>query len=304
MINCDGRDPCVECNHANSLDRNRRCIRLGAQDVICCLDGWKVDYEYHDHLSTSTQSCVALAEAPQVIIRFTHGLGPTEAIFISKTLIERKASSDLFKAPAMPYHPRSTSDIIYCATPFDLDRYLEQHIDDNFERFLDSSPLMVAFTRQFLRTARKNLIRKGAPWLRDALKLIVAYNLTFHDLTICSTDKSTTPANDNSTNPISRDIFSTPTALNAKMKHALAAEWRRFHTETLSKLFKIECAGPLLMLLSGILLITWEEMQYHSQCSKVCDPSRQRLRVMLIPPRLLTKQMLSVWKWSSLPSPV
>ena len=170
MIKCDGRDPCAECNHANSLDRNRRCIRLGAQDLICCLDGWKVDYEYHDHLSSSIKSCVAaLAEAPQVIIRFTYGLGPTEAIFISKTLIEQEASSELSKAPAMPHHPRSnTSEIIYCATPFNLDRYLEQHIDDYFERFLDS-------------------------WLRDALKLIVAYNLTFHDLTICSTDKSTTP---------------------------------------------------------------------------------------------------------------
>ena len=254
-----------------------------------------MDYEYHDNLPSSIQSCVALAEAPQVIIRFTHGFGPTEAIFISKTLIEQEVSSELSKAPAMPYHPISnTSEIIYCATPFNLDRYLEQHIDDYFERFLDNSPLMVAFTRQFLRTARKHLIRKGTPWLRDALKLIVAYNLTFHDLTICSTDKSTTPAKVNSTNPISRDSFSTPMALNVEMKRALAAEWRRLHTETLLKLFKIECAGPLLMLLSGILLIIWEEMQYHSQCSMVCDPSRQRLRVMLISPSLLTKQMLSV----------
>lgn len=61
-----------------------------------------------------------------------------------------------------------------------LSNYLDRHINDYFEIFLDAYYEGMPFISEFLRTAYGFYLRERHPLVRKGLKLIISYNLTLH----------------------------------------------------------------------------------------------------------------------------
>ena len=162
--------------------------------------------------------------------------------------------------------PGSEHNVDTCDAPLrHPNAYLDQHLDEGFESFMDSSRISTPLTQQFLRVARDYLNHDEHSFLRSGLRLVVAHNLTFHNTTFILSENSL---------HVDNVADTTLQGIHNDFKLKLQLQWRKLHQEVLEGLstlfdgFAHEGFDDydMVLLLSGIMLIIWEKMEFHSSC--------------------------------------
>jgi len=160
-----------------------------------------------------------------------------------------------------------------------LSGYIDRHLDSNFEDFLNNHYESTPFTIRLLRASYHFYLQSDSPALREALKLVIAYDLTLHKTLVEQLHSSQRTAGEVLDSP-SRNYDKTRTSV--KLDHetnvALDQEWRRLHEILLQNLDSLYASVysrdklknfPIILLLSLIVLTIWENYQVDTFCSGV-----------------------------------
>jgi len=160
-----------------------------------------------------------------------------------------------------------------------LTKYLVSHLDERFGSSLYGYYGATPFIRQFLMTAYRFSRQQYSGQLREAFLLMIAYNFLVH---IALIDENAVAPDlegiDQDKASVLHAQFPVAQSNRELMRVKLAAEWRRLHSNLLYNLSDVIHSMyskermnnyPLVLLLSGILLVFWEEIQFDTFHSKV-----------------------------------
>ena len=129
------------------------------------------------------------------------------------------------------------------------------------------------FLSEMLKTAHTYSVESKLPLIHTALKLVLAYNLTYHITTVDGSDlddlcgKIDDPASKYHGKVVA------PAMINYQIKVALSNIWRELHGEVLKELSAliINVHGtdkpqnlPSVFMVSFLLLVVWEQFQFDS----------------------------------------
>ncbi|KAK5239814.1 hypothetical protein LTR40_014232, partial [Exophiala xenobiotica] len=146
--------------------------------------------------------------------------------------------------------------------------YLDRHIDHHFEDFVDANYKGHLFVVECLKTTYRYVLRSQSDLLRQALRLMVAYNLTLQptmteqclevesdDLYICEGK------------PIS--LSPAPVLIDCRVNQELDDSWRDIHEDLLDgldRLYNSVYSGDRLkdwdqiLFVTVVVLAVWEQM--------------------------------------------
>jgi hypothetical protein len=164
-----------------------------------------------------------------------------------------------------------------------LSEYLDKHIENNFEDFVDDHFQGTPFVTEIFKTAHRYYMKERSPVIGKALKLVLAYNLTLH-ITLVDQQGVVESDMDGQIDDQDSKYFGkvvAPVMVNFQIKCAMADMWRELQKdilEELSSLYSSVYSGdrlknwPTIFMLASILLAVWEEMQFDCHY-RVPDPN-------------------------------
>ena len=275
---CDKGDPCAGCQPAHARLWQVPCTRIDIKEIGYFIRDWKADFERHVTLGFSITNIRGYSPLERPLF-ITHGFGyvlPIQAreVFVRdedcfnvdwiETNDERPQE---FECPTA----RLTAGIDGVSLPV-LSDYLDKHIAEGFELWVDRHFEGTTFLTEMLKTAYEYYKRTQLPIIHKALKLILAYNMTQHVTMVegLSDEESMLgKVDDNSSKYFGKTLA--PVMINFQVKYALAMMWRdlqRDVLEELSALYSSVYNGerlknwPTIFMLASILLAVWEEIQF------------------------------------------
>jgi hypothetical protein len=153
-----------------------------------------------------------------------------------------------------------------------ISEYLDCHLDQGFEKFIDQYFEGTPFLTQLLKTIHRYYLRSKLPVIRKGLKLVIAYALTLH-ITLITGLTDEEQAIGKIDDPGSRYFGQTcaPVMINFQVKKAMADTWRELMKdilEELSALYSSVYSGeklknwPTIFMLAALILAVWELMQF------------------------------------------
>ena len=153
-----------------------------------------------------------------------------------------------------------------------LSAYLDSHIDNGFENFVDNYFQGTKFISEILKTTYRYWRRERTPVIRKALKLVLAYNLTQHVTMVEGVpDDESFEGKIKDGRSMFRGKTLAPVMINFQVKAALADMWRELQKDILEELSHLYSSvygkdklknWPTIFLLAATLLTVWEEMQF------------------------------------------
>ncbi|KAL9621170.1 MAG: hypothetical protein Q9160_004421 [Pyrenula sp. 1 TL-2023] len=303
---CDKGNPCDGCkSKSHARPWTVPCTRTTIRDLGYFLRGWGVDYERISALGFPITNVKGFS-SKEDLLYITHGYGhwfPLSArevylrddSALGVNWMEAKSSesgvrhNQQFEADTAKLSV-GTEDVSF---ELMID-YLDRHINECFENFVDAHFNGTPFLTECLKTIHRYFQRDQSVILRKALRLIIAYNLTFN-LTMMKDEsqyraESEYRATGYVRNPDSRLFGQTvaPVMINVKVKGCLADVWRVTHRELLEELdalYSSVYSGHKLKEWDKIffttlaILAVWEEMQFDCRyrildegyCQKFCS---------------------------------
>lgn len=238
---------------------------------------WKADYERHPSLGFPAGNIKGFSDA-ETTLYITHGYGfclPVRAreVFVRD---ERYLGSEWVEKIKNP-EPHQVSTMRLSAGPQGisaarLSEYLDQHIEHDFEGFVDSYFEGTPFITQMVKTVYRFWRREQTSVIRKSLKLLLAYNLTQH-MTLIEGIGDEEPFLGRIYDPNSRfqGKIVAPVLINFQVKCAMADMWRELQKDVLEELSQLYSSvytrdklkhWPTIFMVATILLTVWEEMQF------------------------------------------
>ena len=242
------------------------------------MKGWKADYERSFVPGFSTHNIKHFDEV-EYAVSITHGYGCAMTLMARKVNVRDESCfrvdwKESVSGIPLPFSVATENLSLGCdgmpATV--LSTYLDRHIDDYFEIFLEGYYEGMPFITQFLKTAYGFYLKERHPLVRKGLKLIISYNLTLHITLMEQTEEVSTMAgqiNDMRSKFYGKTLA--PVMINFQIKCSLADKWRKLQKELLGDLSRLYAGVytgeklknfSVIFLLSGMLLIIWEETQF------------------------------------------
>lgn len=275
---CDTGDPCAGCQPSHARLWQVPCTRIDIKDIGYFIKDWKTDYERHVSLGFSCANIkgYSTVECPLYV---THGFGYVLPIYARQVYVRDEDCFRVDWTETMHETPRKFDlDTARLTTGVEgistkkLSEYLDRHIDDGFERFVDVHFEGTKFLTEMLKTAYRYHLRTKLPIVRKALKLVLAYNLTLH-ITLVEglSDEEAEIGKIDDENSKYFGKTAAPVMINFQIKHALALMWRELQRdvlEELSSLYSSVYSGeklknwPTIFMLACLLLAVWEEIQF------------------------------------------
>jgi hypothetical protein len=276
---CDKGEPCAGCQPSLTRLWEVPCTRIPIECLDYFMDDWLTNCKAWDSSWDFLISPNFCDRAEERIMLVSHGYGISMEIMVfddhSTDEIRYCAqwSEGLLdcKDPIEMEIQADRLDLTHCGlSPKILAGYLDKHLDAPYAWLVNFSRL--AFIPEALKTIHKYYTMQPSEHIREALKLILCY-----DLAKCTTTLEQTGTENLSTgyilNPQSRYYgrITTPQSINTKIRVALTKEWKGLQIrilERLSALYSGVHSGRHLehwfeiLLLSSVLLIVWEEMLY------------------------------------------
>ena len=239
---------------------------------------WKADYERHVSLGFSVDNIKGFAKSERILL-VTHGYGHVLPVRAREVFVRDERCFDLDWVETMNDPPTEHSvntaklsagmDGVSCAL---LSEYLDAHIDDGFEGFIDQYFEGTPFVTEMLKTAYHYYQREQTLVVKKALKFLLAYNLTQH-----VTMLEGVPDEENFLgridDPSSKFDGKTvaPVMINFQVKVAMANMWRELQKDILEELSALYSSvyskeklkhWPTIFMVASVLLVVWEEMQF------------------------------------------
>lgn len=241
---------------------------------------WKADHDRHVTVGFSVENIKGFSDYERLLF-ITHGYGQVLPINAREVFVRDNRCftidwvETIHRDPTQ--HEVETAKLSAGMEGIShamLSEYLDRHVDGNgtFEKFVDDYFEGTPFLTQMLKTAFHYYYRTKMPVIRKALKLILAYNLTFHVTMVegIGRDDNFLGRIDD---PLSKFNGKTmaPVMINFQIKCAMASMWRELQKdvlEELSSLYSSVYSGdklknwPTIFILASVLLAVWEEMQF------------------------------------------
>ncbi|KAF2860661.1 hypothetical protein K470DRAFT_216741 [Piedraia hortae CBS 480.64] len=277
---CDKNEPCSGCRPSHARLWQVPCTRLDIRDLSYFLKDWTTDYQRHIKLNLSVSNIKGFSPTKWVL-QITHGYGhslaiPAREVFVRDTQGFSVDWIETVNGKPTRFIKRTArlsvgDDGVTAAMIAD---YLDRHLDQGFEHFVDKHFGGTVFLTEMLKTCYRYYERTGSLVIRKALKLVIAYNLTLH-LTLVEAESAKHVSEGKINNPLSKYFGRTaaPVMINFEIKCALAEAWRALQREVLlelSGLYSSVYSGdklkhwPTIFMIATIVLLVWEEIQFDS----------------------------------------
>ncbi|KAG8627395.1 hypothetical protein KVT40_004878 [Elsinoe batatas] len=273
---CDKGDPCAGCRPSHARLWQVPCTRIDIKDIGFFINDWEYDYKRHVTLGFSVNNVKGFSQAERTLY-ITHGFGYYLPIAAREVYVvdENCFEVDWIETANMTQYEASTSKLstgIAGVSAAKLSEYIDMHLDNGFDQFVDQYFEGTPFLTQILHTAYKYYTRTQTPVIRKALKLILAYTLTLHiTMVVGMTEEEQAMGriDDDSSRFSGKTIA--PVMINFEVKCALAKMWRELQKdvlEELSSLYSSVYQGdklrhwPTIFMVASILLAVWELMQF------------------------------------------
>ena len=251
---------------------------MDIKDIAYFMKDWKADYERHISLGFSVGNIKGFSGIERTLY-VTHGYGHYMPIAAREVFVHDDKCFGMDWVESIHETPREfeintaklSAGMEGVSTTL-LSEYLDRHLDQGFEQFVDDYFEGTAFLTEILKTAYRFYQKEKTPAIRKGLKLVLAYNLTLH-VTMVEGLTEEESFNGKIINDRSRFDGKTiaPVMINFQVKCALADMWRELQKdilEELSALYSSVYSGdklknwPTIFMLAAILLAIWEEMQF------------------------------------------
>jgi hypothetical protein len=286
---CDKGEPCAGCQPSHARLWQVPCTRIDIKDIGYFMKDWKADYERHLDLGKSVFNVKGFAQK-ETLMWITHGYGFCLPVMVREVFV---ADDSCFQVDWVESTLQDQDPIDFEIRTERLDvgqegismealsEYLDKHIDEGFERFIDDHFEGTPFITEIFKTAYRFYTKERLPVIRKALKLVVAYNLTLH-ITMVEQPPTEEPMEgqiDDEDSKYYGKVIA-PVMINFQIKCAMADMWRELQKdilEELSALYSSVYSGerlknwPTIFMLASILLAVWEEIQFDCHY-RVPDP--------------------------------
>ena len=240
---------------------------------------WKADYERHVSLGFSIGNIKGFSDQERTLF-VTHGYGhmlPVKAreVYVRDERCFGVSWIETINQETPKEHEIDTARLSAGVDGISSDilsSYLDRHIDDGFINFVDDFFEGTPFITEILKTAYKYWQKEKTPVIREALKLVLAYNLTQH-VTMVATIPGQEPLVGQVQDENSKWNGHTvaPVMINFQVKCAMADMWRDLQKSILEQLSHLYSSvyskdklkhWPTIFMLATILLAVWETMQF------------------------------------------
>lgn len=286
---CDKGEPCAGCQPSHARLWQVPCTRIDIKDIGFFMKDWKADYERHLDRGVSIYNVKGFAQK-ETLMWITHGYGFCLPVMVREVYV---ADESCFHVDWVESHLQDQEPIDFEIRTEKLDvgregvsmealsEYLDKHIDQSFETFIDDHFEGTPFITEILKTAHRYYMAEKMPVIRKALKLVLAYNLTLHITMVeqqGAEEQLDGQIDDEDSKYFGKVVA--PVMINFQIKCAMADMWRELQKdilEELSALYSSVYSGdrlknwPTIFMLASILLAVWEEMQFDSHY-RVPDP--------------------------------
>lgn len=276
---CDKGEPCGGCRPSHARLWQVPCTRMDIKDIAYFMKDWKADYERHVSLGFSVGNIKGFSTLERTLY-ITHGYGHYLPINAREIYVRddgcfnvdwiettRSENPEEFETPTA----KLSAGMEGVSTAL-LSEYLDRHLDQGFEYFVDEYFEGTKFLTEILKTAYRYYQKERTPSIRKALKLVLAYNLTLHVTMVegLSEEEQYSGRVFDEKSKFSGKTVA-PVMINFQVKCALADMWRELQKdilEELSSLYSSVYSGdklknwPTIFMLAAILLAIWEEMQF------------------------------------------
>lgn len=275
---CDKGEPCGGCKPSHARLWQVPCTRIDIKDIAYFLKDWTADYKRHNTLGNSIGNIKGFADAERTLF-ITHGYGQCLPLRAREVFVRDERCFDLDWVESIHAVPESyivntaklTLGMDGISTHL-LHDYLDRHINEGFEDFVDEYFEGTPFLTEMLKTAYRYLQREKTPVIRKCLKLLLAYNLTQH-VTMVKGIGDEEGFEGKITDESSKFCGETvaPVMINFQIKCALAEMWRNLQKEILQELSSLYSSvytkdklkhWPTIFMVATIMLGVWEEMQF------------------------------------------
>ncbi|KAK3111313.1 hypothetical protein LTR53_013568 [Teratosphaeriaceae sp. CCFEE 6253] len=275
---CDKGEPCGGCRPSHARLWQVPCTRMDIKDISYFMKDWKADYERHISLGFSVGNIKGFSTMERTLY-ITHGYGHYLPINAREVFVRDDKCFDvtwvesIHETPlAFEINTAKLSAGMEGVSTTMLSEYLDRHLDNGFEAFVDDYFEGTKFLTEILKTAYHYYLKEKTPSVRKALKLVLAYNLTLHVTMVegLSEEEQFIGKIEDTTSKFAGKTFA-PVMINFQVKCALADMWRELQKdilEELSALYSSVYSGdklkhwPTIFMLAAILLAIWEEMQF------------------------------------------
>ena len=286
---CDKGEPCAGCQPSHARLWQVPCTRIDIKDIGYFMKDWKADYERHLDRGMSVFNVKGFAQK-ETLMWVTHGYGFCLPVMVREVYVADDScfqldwvESTLTDQEPIDFEIRTERlDVGQDGVSMEaLSEYLDKHIDEGFEKFIDDHFEGTPFITEIFKTAYRFYTKERLPVIRKALKLVVAYNLTLH-ITMIEQPPSEQPMEGQIDDEDSKYFGKVvaPVMINFQIKCAMADMWRDLQKdilEELSQLYSSVYSGerlknwPTIFMLASILLAVWEEIQFDCHY-RVPDP--------------------------------
>jgi hypothetical protein len=273
---CDKGEPCGGCRPSHARLWQVPCTRLDIKDIGYFMKDWKADYERHVSLGFSVNNIKGFSTMERTLY-ITHGYGHYLPINAREVFVREDKCFDVdwIETETHNQYELTTAKLsagMEGVSTTLLSEYLDRHLDQGFENFVDDYFEGTAFITEILKTAYRYYEKEKTPSIRKALKLVLAYNLTVHITMVegLTDEEQFVGRIDDPDSKFSGKTVA-PVMINFQVKCALADMWRELQKdilEELSSLYSSVYSGdklknwPTIFMLAAILLAIWEEMQF------------------------------------------
>jgi hypothetical protein len=287
---CDKGEPCGGCQPAHARLWQVPCTRIDIKDIAYFMKDWKADYERHLGRGVSVFNVKGFS-TEETVMWVTHGYGFCLPVKVREVFV---TDDNCFQVDWVESCLTDQEPIEFEIRTQKLDvgqegvskealaEYLDHHIDGDFEQFIDDHFEGTPFITEIFKTAHRYYKKEKLPVIRKALKLVLAYNLTFH-ITLVEQpggDENIDGQIDDEDSKYYGKVVA-PVMINFQIKCAMADMWRELQKEVLeelSALYSSVYSGerlknwPTIFMLAAILLAVWELMQFDCHY-RVPDPA-------------------------------
>ncbi|KAK3692672.1 hypothetical protein B0T22DRAFT_369163 [Podospora appendiculata] len=287
---CDKGEPCAGCQPSHARLWQVPCTRIDIKDIGYFMKDWKADYERHLDRGMSVFNVKGFAQK-ETLMWITHGYGFCLPVMVREVFVADDScfqvdwvESTLQDQEPIDFEIRTERwDVGQDGVSMEaLSEYLDKHIDEGFEKFIDDHFEGTPFITEIFKTAYRYYVKERLPVIRKALKLVVAYNLTLH-ITMVEQPQTEQPMEGQIDDEDSKYYGKVvaPVMINFQIKCAMADMWRDLQKdilEELSALYSSVYSGerlknwPTIFMLASILLAVWEEIQFDCHY-RVPDPT-------------------------------
>ncbi|EGO54670.1 hypothetical protein NEUTE1DRAFT_88208 [Neurospora tetrasperma FGSC 2508] len=286
---CDKGEPCAGCQPSHARLWQVPCTRIDIKDIGYFMKDWKADYERHLGRGMSVFNVKGFAQK-ETLMWITHGYGFCLPVMVREVFVADEScfqvdwvESTLTDQEPIDFEIRTERlDVGHEGVSVEaLSEYLDKHVDEGFEQFIDDHFEGTPFITELFKTAHRFYVKERLPVIRKALKLVVAYNLTLH-ITMVEQPPTEQPMEGQIDDEDSKYFGKVvaPVMINFQIKCAMADMWRELQKEVLeelSALYSSVYSGerlknwPTIFMLAAILLAVWEEIQFDCHY-RVPDP--------------------------------